>query len=52
MHTILLDLCSVDICCTVTGFHAAFVGGVLRVLDEMNLYTASHSVIDRVFFVT
>jgi len=38
VHTIQLDLYSVDIFCTVTGLHAAFVGGVLRVFDEINLF--------------
>ena len=50
VYTIILDLCSVDICCAVTGLYAAFVCGVLWVFDEINLYIASHSFIERVFF--
>ena len=51
VYTILLDLCSVDICCVVTGLYVACVGGVLRGFEEINLYIASHSFIDRVFLV-
>ena len=51
VYTILLDLCSVDIFCAVTGLYATFVGGVLRVFDEINLYSASQSFVGRVFLV-
>lgn len=51
VYTILLDLFSVDICCAVTWLYAAFVGGVLRVFDGVNLYIASRSFVYRVFLV-
>jgi len=51
VYTILLDLCSVDIFCAVTGLYATFVGGVLRVFDEINLYIALNSFVGRVVLV-
>ena len=38
VYTIVLDLCSVDMCCVVTGLYMAFIGGVLRIFDEINFY--------------
>jgi hypothetical protein len=35
------------LCCS--GIHAAFVGGVLRVFDEINFYILSHLSVYRVF---
>ena len=51
VYTILLDLFSVDICCADTGLYAAFVGGVLRAFDGINLYIASRSFVYLIFLV-
>ena len=51
VYAFLLDLCSVDIFCAVTGLCATFVGGILRVFDEINLYIALNSFVDRVVLV-
>jgi hypothetical protein len=37
--------------CAVTGLYATFVDGVLKVFDELNLYIASYSFIERVVLV-
>ena len=49
VNTILLHLCSVDMCCAVTGLYMAFIGGVLRIFDEIDFYIFSHSFIERVY---
>jgi hypothetical protein len=49
VNTDLLDLCRVDVRCAVTGLCTAFVGGDLKVFDEVNFYIFSHSFIERVF---
>ena len=51
VYTIILDVCSVDICCDVTELYAALVSGVLWDFEEINFYIFSHSFIEHLFCI-